>query len=52
MSLAEAARPIALRPEPSFPPPVPLRLRRVRPRDDLRASIGDAAAFSVMVGIG
>jgi MFS family permease len=55
MSLAEAARPAALRPAPAAPPidrPAPLRLRRVRPRDDLRASIGDAAAFSVMVGIG
>jgi MFS family permease len=55
MSLAEAARPIALRPEPSFPPSAPppaLRLRRVRPRADLRACVGDAAAFSVMIGIG
>jgi MFS family permease len=55
MSLAEAPRPAALRREAvSSPPPPrsPLRLCRVRPRDDLRASIGDAAAFSVMVGIG
>src|SRR5262245_38379349 len=55
MSLAEAARPAVNRREsPAAPPspPYPLRLRRVRPRSDLRASIGDAAAYSVMVGVG
>src|SRR5215510_3075952 len=55
MSLAEAALPAMNRREsPSAPPSpsYPLRLRRVRPREDLRASIGDAAAYSVMVGIG
>lgn len=55
MSLAEAARPAALRRETAAAPSTPrtpLRLCRVRPSDDLRASIGDAAAFSVMVGIG
>jgi MFS family permease len=29
-----------------------LRLRRVRPRDDLQCSMGDAAANSVMIGVG
>lgn len=58
MPTAQAARPAALRREaPSAPPVVPasaprLRLRRPRPRADLRASIGDAAAYSLMVGIG
>src|SRR5262245_17013636 len=55
MSLAEAPRPAALRREPSPPPSPPapaLRLRRARPRHDLQACIGDAAAFSVMIGMG
>src|SRR5262245_23936833 len=55
MSLAEAALPAVNRREsPSAPPSpsYPHRLRRVRPRADLRASIGDAATYSVMVGIG
>jgi MFS family permease len=55
MSLAEAARPATIRRESSAcppPPSCPLRLRRARPRHDLRASVGDAAAYSVMVGIG
>src|SRR5438552_10236407 len=55
MSFAEAARPAALRrANVSSPPAAEKRLRicRVRPRDDLRASIGDAAAFSVMIGLG
>jgi MFS family permease len=55
MSLAEAPRPAALRRDPFSSPPAAaatFRLRRVRPRADLRASVGDAAAFSVMVGIG
>src|SRR5213076_3316386 len=55
MSIAVAARPAALRRETASSPSAPrtpLRLCRVRPRGDLRASIGDAAAFSVMVGIG
>src|SRR5436309_710681 len=56
MSLAEAARPAALSGNPPAPPPAtdrpPLRLRRVRPREDLRCCIGDAAAFSVMIGVG
>src|SRR5437879_1538537 len=67
MSLAEAARPAALSgkpPDPSSAAADPsltlragmdrpqLRLRRVRPRDDLRCSMGDAAACSVMIGVG
>jgi len=55
MSLAEAARPAVIRRESPAAPPspaYPLRLRRVRPRADLRASVGDAAAYSVMVGVG
>ena len=55
MSLAEAPRPPAARlyspPAPVESPP-PLRLRRVRPRDDLRASVGDAAGHSTMMGLG
>ena len=57
MSIAVASRPAhihsrsAASPD-SHPPPVPLRLRRVRPRDDLRASVADGAAVSAMVGIG
>jgi MFS family permease len=61
MSLATAPRPPATSreapPAPSFPPPPtprqsPPRPARSSPRSDLRASIGDAAAYSVMVGIG
>src|SRR4051794_13294737 len=55
MSLAEAARPATLRPNSpaSLPAPrPPLRLRRVPPRDDLAASLGDAAGVSAMVGLG
>jgi MFS family permease len=55
MSLAEALQPPTLRrntPTSISVPSGALRLRRVRPRADLRASIGDAAAYSVMVGIG
>jgi len=29
-----------------------LRLRRVRPREDLQLQHGGAAAFSVMIGVG
>jgi MFS family permease len=55
MSLAEAYRPAA--PRPSSPASLPaarppLRLRRVPPRDDLAASVGDAAALAVMIGLG
>jgi MFS family permease len=55
MSLAEAARPIAPRPNsPASPvaPRPPLRIRRVPPREDLAASIGDAAGVSMMIGLG
>src|SRR5262245_20224751 len=57
MSLAEAARPPASRePDlltaPSSAPPRPARGPRASPRGDMRCSIGDAAAYSVMVGIG
>src|SRR5436190_22995148 len=67
MSLAEAAGPAALSgnsPAPASAAGDPslarqagedrprLRLRRVRPRDDLLCSMGDAAAFSVMIGVG
>jgi MFS family permease len=55
MPTAQAARLAPLRreaPRPSSPPPARLRLRRPRPRADLRASVGDAAAYSLMVGIG
>src|SRR4249920_195901 len=55
MSLARAARPVALRPAAPSPTPAPrpsLRLCRVPPRDDLAASIGDAAGVSVMIGLG
>ena len=56
MSIAEAPRPAVLRRESPFAPPAapppPVRKGRTSPRDDLRASIGDAAAYSVMVGIG
>lgn len=55
MSIAEAPRPAALRRETPATPPSPPSLsgvRRARPRHDLSASIGDAAAYSVMVGIG
>src|SRR5262245_50084901 len=64
MSLAEAARPPVLRREPPASPPEPApeqppglssarpRISRTRPRHDMRCSIADAAAYSVMVGIG
>ncbi|HZN35508.1 MAG TPA: MFS transporter, partial [Pirellulaceae bacterium] len=54
MSLAEAARPPATSREspPSAAPARPARSPRVSPRGDMRCSIGDAAAYSVMVGIG
>src|SRR6478752_121319 len=55
MSLARAARPAALRPAAPSPTPAPrpsLRLCRVPPREDLAASIGDAAGASVMIGLG
>lgn len=55
MSLATPARPASIRREaPSLPPSPPQEPRapRISPRQDLRASIGDAAAYSVMVGIG
>src|SRR5439155_14270570 len=51
MSFAAAARPAPQR-DTRSPARPPLRLRRVRPREDLQASIGDAAAVSAMVGIG
>jgi MFS family permease len=62
MSLAPPARPATRREAPVPPSPEPLtstiakapqsRKPRFSPRGDLRASIGDAAAYSVMVGIG
>jgi MFS family permease len=55
MSFAEAVRPAAPRPSPPFSFPAarpPLRIRRVPPRDDLAASVGDAAGVSAMVGLG
>jgi MFS family permease len=55
MSLAEAARPAALRPAaPSLTPAPrpPFRIFRASPRDDLAASIGDAVGCSVMIGLG
>lgn len=54
MSLALAPRPAPVRPSPVRPPVSrpSLRLRRVRPRDDLRASIGDGIGHSAMVGMG
>lgn len=55
MSLAEAPRPAVPSQRPfaaPLLPRVPLRLRRPRPSDDLRASVGDAAAYSLMVGVG
>ncbi len=55
MSLAEAVRPSAPRPNSPASLPAarpPLRLRRVPPRDDLSASVGDAAALAVMIGLG
>src|SRR5436190_13512291 len=56
MSLAEAAEDYPLRratessPTESARPR--LRLRRARPRDDLRASVRDGACVSAMVGLG
>src|SRR4051794_29789154 len=55
MSFAEAYRPAAPRPRSPASLPAtrpPLRLRRVPPRDDLAASVGDAAALAVMIGLG
>src|SRR3954466_12304997 len=55
MSLARAARPAALRPAAPSPTPAPrpsLRLCRVPPREDLAASVGDAAGVSAMIGLG
>jgi MFS family permease len=55
MSFAEAFRPSAPRPNSpaSLPSPrPPLRIRRVPPRDDLAASVGDAAGVSAMIGLG
>src|SRR3954469_16308674 len=56
MSLAEVAETNPLRPateSSSITLERPrLRLRRVRPRDDLRASVVDGACVSAMVGLG
>ncbi|HEX5106315.1 MAG TPA: MFS transporter [Pirellulaceae bacterium] len=64
MSLAPPPRPANVRREapPEILPPAPAtspvallaepRAPRVSPRGDMRASIGDAASYSVMVGIG
>ena len=56
MSLAEAAENHPLRRATETPStveaPPRLRLRRVRPRDDLRASVVDGACVSAMVGLG
>ncbi len=56
MSLAEVAETNTLpRANESFSAPLErprLRLRRVRPRDDLRVSIGDGACVSAMIGLG
>jgi MFS family permease len=56
MSLAEVAETSALPPANESSSGLPdrprLRLRRVRPRDDLRVSIGDGACVSAMVGLG
>ncbi|MDX1945198.1 MAG: MFS transporter [Pirellulaceae bacterium] len=52
MSVATAPRIAASRPaEPNSPEPPP-RLPRSSPRHDLRCSVGDAASYSVMIGIG
>src|SRR5689334_23383260 len=60
MSLAEAVRATPRQtaaPRPTSPASLPaarppLRLRRVPPRDDLAASLGDAAGVSAMIGLG
>jgi MFS family permease len=60
MSLAQAPRPATIRREatpltiypPATPPAADEPTPRPNPRSDLRASIGDAASYSVMVGIG
>lgn len=57
MSIAEAPRPPVVRrdsPAPQVAPalPGPPASARVSPRHDMQCSIGDAAAYSVMVGIG
>ena len=53
MSLAEATRPAALRRESSFPPPAASAAAiAARPSAGRPRQRGDAAAFSVMVGIG
>ncbi len=54
MSLAAAARPAPVPPSPAVSPSSrgSLRLVRVRPGDDLRASIADGAGVSAMVGVG
>lgn len=55
MSLAQAPRPAIKCREVAPPPPSLLRLPpapRLSPRSDMRLSIGDAASYSVMVGIG
>jgi len=60
MSLAEAAQPTEAgwelpasppEPLPRTKPPLP-RQARISPRRDMRCSVADAAAYSVMVGIG
>src|SRR5262245_27524517 len=55
MSFAEAARPAVANPPAagrscSSRPRLPLR--RVRPREDVHASVGDGACVSAMVGLG
>jgi MFS family permease len=54
MSLVEAPRPATSGPPPAIsllrPPSPPLR--RAQLRSDVRASVGDAAAYSMMVGVG
>src|SRR5690242_5667439 len=56
MSIAEAAQPATFRRADTHTPSAPhqprLRLRRLRPRHDIVASISDGAGVSAMVGLG
>src|SRR5688500_10896717 len=55
MSLAQAPRSAITRreaPRPTLTVLTPPRDPRISPRNDMRRSIGDAASYSVMVGIG